>query len=150
MKLITCRTLFKKHKLHGNYQNVNSFLIVFNCFNHWIFTFSIPFRKPSFTETLKLLISPSSLKPFIILVAYFGLYQFSGVNTVTFYAVDVFNKSGTKWDANTCTIVMGVIRLIFTIVGCISMRHFGKRPLTFLSSKFIQLFYMRLPNFILI
>lgn len=63
------------------------------------------------------------------------MYQFSGVNTITFYAVDVFEASGTTWDKNTCAIVMGVIRLIFTIVGCICMRRCGRRPLTFISSK---------------
>lgn len=64
------------------------------------------------------------------------MYQFSGVNTITFYAVEVFKISGATWDSNTCTIVMGAIRLIFTIVGCIAMRRCGRRPLTFVSSKF--------------
>lgn len=64
------------------------------------------------------------------------MYQFSGVNTVTFYAVDIFKKSGTTWDSNTCTIFMGAVRVVFTIVACISMRRMGRRPLTFISSKF--------------
>jgi hypothetical protein len=41
-------------------------------------------------ETLRVLTSPAALKPFVILFAYFGIYQFSGVNPVTFYAVQVF------------------------------------------------------------
>lgn len=63
------------------------------------------------------------------------LYQFSGVNTITFYAVEVFQLSGATWDSNTLAIVMGGLRLIFTIVGCIAMRRCGRRPLTFVSSK---------------
>jgi hypothetical protein len=43
-----------------------------------------------FRETVRALISPAALKPFMILFAYFGIYQFSGVNPVTFYAVQVF------------------------------------------------------------
>jgi len=43
-----------------------------------------------FKETLRALTSPAALKPFIILFTYFGIYQFSGVNPVTFYAVQVF------------------------------------------------------------
>lgn len=99
----------------------------------WIFFFFL--RKTSFHETLEVILSPSALKPFIILVLYFMMYQFSGVNTITFYAVDVFRVSGTKWDSNTCTIFMGVVRLLFTIIGCIAMRRCGRRPLTFISSK---------------
>jgi len=43
-----------------------------------------------FKETLRALTSPAALKPFVILFTYFGIYQFSGVNPVTFYAVQVF------------------------------------------------------------
>lgn len=43
-----------------------------------------------FKETLRALTSPAAIKPFIILFTYFGIYQFSGVNPVTFYAVQVF------------------------------------------------------------
>jgi hypothetical protein len=43
-----------------------------------------------FKETVRALISPAALKPFIILFTYFGIYQFSGVNPVTFYAVQIF------------------------------------------------------------
>ena len=43
-----------------------------------------------FKPTLRALTSPSALKPFAILVTYFAIYQFSGVNSVTFYAVQVF------------------------------------------------------------
>lgn len=89
-------------------------------------------RKTTFRETLKAL--PSAIKPFTILVIYFLMYQFSGVNTITFYAVEVFKVAGTTWDPNFCAIFMGVVRLIFTIVGCIAMRRCGRRPLTFISS----------------
>ncbi|XP_055311484.1 facilitated trehalose transporter Tret1-like isoform X2 [Sitodiplosis mosellana] len=91
-------------------------------------------KKASFRETLKAVLSPAALKPFTILVIYFMMYQFSGVNTITFYAVQVFKVSGTTWDSNTCAIFMGVVRLLFTIVGCIAMRRCGRRPLTFISS----------------
>lgn len=75
------------------------------------------------------------MKPFGILVLYFMLYQFSGVNTITFYAVQIFQDTGTTLDKNTCTILMGVIRLIVTIGATIAMRKCGRRPLTFVSSK---------------
>jgi hypothetical protein len=43
-----------------------------------------------FKEVLSAVTSPATLKPFVILFTYFGIYQFSGVNPVTFYAVQVF------------------------------------------------------------
>lgn len=61
------------------------------------------------------------------------MYQFSGVNTITFYAVDIFQESTKSIDKYTCTILLGVVRLIFTILGCVALRRFGRRPLTFIS-----------------
>lgn len=61
------------------------------------------------------------------------MYQFSGVNTITFYAVKIFKDSGTKMDKNTCTIMLGAVRLLFTIIACIALRRCGRRPLTFIS-----------------
>uniref|UniRef100_A0A6B2EJE2 Putative sugar transporter n=1 Tax=Phlebotomus kandelakii TaxID=1109342 RepID=A0A6B2EJE2_9DIPT len=84
-------------------------------------------------ETLAAIMSPSALKPFGILFLYFMIYQFSGVNTITFYAVEIFQDSGTTMDKNMCTIVLGVVRLIFTIIACIALRKCGRRPLTFVS-----------------
>lgn len=61
------------------------------------------------------------------------MYQFSGVNTITFYAVEIFRDTGTTWDKNTCAIILGLVRLAFTIVGTIAMRNCGRRPLSFIS-----------------
>lgn len=65
---------------------------------------------------------------------YFMMYQFSGVNTITFYAVEIFRDSGTELDKNTCTIILGALRFFFTIVACISLRRCGRRPLSFIST----------------
>lgn len=46
-------------------------------------------KEPSKTDTLRAVLDPSALKPFIILALYFLIYQFSGVNPVTFYAVQI-------------------------------------------------------------
>lgn len=55
---------------------------------------------------------------------------------VTFYAVEIFEDSGTTMNKTTCTIMLGVVRLIFTIIACISMRKFGRRQLTFVSGNY--------------
>ncbi|XP_068630319.1 facilitated trehalose transporter Tret1-like [Battus philenor] len=91
-----------------------------------------PIKKPK--EILKALMSPSALKPFTILAVYFFIYQWCGVNTITFYAVEVFEASGASLDKYWLTISMGVLRVIFTVVGCILCRRCGRRPLTFVSA----------------
>jgi sugar porter (SP) family MFS transporter len=90
-------------------------------------------KKPTGKEMLDALLAPSCLKPFFILVVYFMLYQFSGVNTITFYAVEIFRDSGADLDKNTATIILGALRFFFTIVGCVALRKCGRRPLSFIS-----------------
>ncbi|XP_023702263.1 facilitated trehalose transporter Tret1-2 homolog isoform X1 [Cryptotermes secundus] len=88
----------------------------------------------SFKETLRALTSPAALKPFIILFTYFGIYQFSGVNPVTFYAVQVFQESGAEMNKYLATVILGIVRLLSTIAACISLRTCGRRPLTLISA----------------
>lgn len=82
---------------------------------------------------MQALMSPATLKPFAILVLYFMMYQFSGVNTITFYAVEIISQTGTTMDKYSLTILLGVFRLVFTIIACVAMRKVGRRPLTFIS-----------------
>lgn len=91
------------------------------------------YRISSPKEIIAALLEPACLKPFAILVTYFMMYQFSGVNTITFYAVSIFQETGSTMDKYTCTIMLGVVRLFFTVVGCVALRRFGRRPLTFIS-----------------
>ena len=86
-------------------------------------------------ETFLAMMQPGAYKPFLILLFYFVVYQFGGVNTITFYAVEIFAETGSTMDKNTCTIMIGVVRLIFTIIAIMSLRKFGRRTLTFVSSK---------------
>lgn len=91
-------------------------------------------HKPTWSETLHNLIQPSALKPFFILTLYFLIYQFSGVNPVTFYAVEIFQYSGATMDKNVATILLGIVRVVFTVVSCVLMHRYGRRSLTFVSS----------------
>jgi len=50
-------------------------------------------EKTSFKEKVRLICQPSAYKPFVIVSIYFLLSQFSGLNVVTFYAVDVIRVS---------------------------------------------------------
>lgn len=90
-------------------------------------------RDENVNDKLAALLSPATLKPFGILALYFFLYQSSGVNVITFYAVAIFQEAGSSFDKYTCTIILGVVRLVFTIVACIALRRVGRRPLSFIS-----------------
>lgn len=50
----------------------------------------------SFKEKLRQICKPSTYKPFLIVSLYFLLSQFSGLNVVTFYAVEVIRVSTVK------------------------------------------------------
>lgn len=51
-------------------------------------------ESPSFKDKLRIISQPSTYKPFVIVSLYLLLSEFSGLNVVTFYAVDVI-KVGT-------------------------------------------------------
>lgn len=61
-----------------------------------LITFSRANGSTSFKEKLRQICRPSAYKPFVIVSIYFLLSQFSGLNIVTFYAVDVIKVSRTK------------------------------------------------------
>lgn len=85
-------------------------------------------------EIIKAILQPNALKPFCVLFFYFLIYQWSGTNALTFYAVQIFNKSGVTINSYLITVVLGVVRLLSTIMACVLCRKCGRRPLTMISS----------------
>ncbi|XP_001604742.4 facilitated trehalose transporter Tret1 isoform X2 [Nasonia vitripennis] len=91
-------------------------------------------RLTGLREILKALVQPNALKPFALLFLYFLIYQWTGTNAVTFYAVDIIADSGIKLNKYLVAVLLGVVRLASTIAACIACRRFGRRPMTFISS----------------
>lgn len=89
--------------------------------------------KQSIRDMLRTLVKPYAIKPFILMFFYFLIYQFSGVNPITFYAVDIFQQSGTDINKYTATVILGSVRLVLTLVACVLMRKCGRRVLTVVS-----------------
>lgn len=79
-----------------------------------LITFSKESESTSFKEKLRLICQPSSYKPFIIVSIYFLLSQFSGLNVVTFYAVDVIRVSETSPFVLYIRFHIGVLRVYRT------------------------------------
>lgn len=87
-----------------------------------------------FKETMKAIFKRNAMKPFLLLVIYFLIYQWSGTNAVTFYAVEIFQDSGATMNKYLATVILGVVRLASTIAACILCRRCGRRSLTMVSS----------------
>ncbi|CAK9833643.1 Facilitated trehalose transporter Tret1 [Anthophora retusa] len=91
-------------------------------------------RLTGFRETVSALLKPNALKPFTLLFLYFLIYQWSGTNVITFYAVEIFQDSGATLNKYLAAVILGVVRLSSTIAACILCRKCGRRPLTMVSS----------------
>ena len=76
----------------------------------------------------------SFLKPFFIMTVFFFVMQFSGVNAVAFYTVTILNDMGSGLDAFLATNIIGLVRVVMSVVACIVARRFGRRPLSVTSS----------------
>lgn len=50
------------------------------------------------------------------------------------YMSDLFHKSGTDIDPNTCTIVMGIVQIIGTLSSMVLVDRFGRRVLILFST----------------
>ena len=77
---------------------------------------------------------PDVYKPLVLMLVLMFTQQFSGVATLTYYAVSIMENSGSSLDKYTATIIYGVIRLLGSSLGALMMRRFARRPLLILSS----------------
>lgn len=91
-------------------------------------------RKQSCTELWVEMRKASFFKPFFVMIVFFFVMQFSGVNTVAFYTVTILTDVGSGLDAFLATIIIGLVRVVMSFVACILARWFGRRPLSIISS----------------
>nr|XP_012218357.1 PREDICTED: facilitated trehalose transporter Tret1-2 homolog [Linepithema humile] len=76
---------------------------------------------------LKHLAKRSSLVPFAIMLTYFLFQQFSGIFVVIYNAVDIMAKSGVQVDPYLGAVLIGVARLIASLLTAGVSRKFGRR-----------------------
>lgn len=82
---------------------------------------------------------PDVFKPLILMTFLMFFQQFTGVSTISYYAVSIMDKSGSSLDKYTATIIYGFIRLLSTIMGALLLRRFARRPLLILTSLSVAL-----------
>lgn len=82
---------------------------------------------------LKELTRKRTMKPFILIMVYFAITQFSGMHGMRPYLVQIFQAYNLPIDASYATVVIGVLGLLANIV-CMSLIKFvGKRKLSLYS-----------------
>jgi SP family facilitated glucose transporter-like MFS transporter 8 len=60
--------------------------------------------------------------------------QFSGINAVIFYTNDIFKSAGSTLDESLCSIIVGVVQVIMTLVSSVLIDRAGRRILLIQSS----------------
>lgn len=76
---------------------------------------------------------PECWKPLLIMNAFFLFQQLSGVFVVIFYAVDMVVEAGVVVDPYLVAVLIGVARLLVTLVTSFLSNRVGRRPLAIVS-----------------
>ena len=57
------------------------------------------------------------IKPFGISTGIMFFQQFTGINAIIYNTVSIFQTAGSTIDSRYCTIIVGVVQLVFTIIS---------------------------------
>ncbi|CAB0014757.1 unnamed protein product [Nesidiocoris tenuis] len=90
-------------------------------------------KKMNLQGTLKALCRPESYKPLILMNIFFLFQQLTGIFVVIFYAVDVVREAGVTTDPFVVAVLIGVTRLLFTVLAAYVSKKFGRRPAALIS-----------------
>ncbi|KAF2882017.1 hypothetical protein ILUMI_24165 [Ignelater luminosus] len=85
-------------------------------------------------QRLKVFLQPVGYKPFLILSGLFIFQQFAGVYVVLFYGVTFFQEVGTDVNPYFASTLLGLMRLIMSLVNAWMMKRYNRRSLYFVSS----------------
>lgn len=90
--------------------------------------------KLSLKEKLMNLKSPELMKPLGIMIIFFVTCQFSGVNAVAFYSIDIVEKAvGKGLDRYASMLIIDAVRVVMSVIACVVCKRYGRRPLCFIS-----------------
>ncbi|XP_047509148.1 facilitated trehalose transporter Tret1-like [Pieris napi] len=90
--------------------------------------------EPKSLFTREVFFSSPVIKPLIIVFALLFFQQFSGIDAVIFFTVEIFQKSGSKLDPMMATITVGAVQLFSNGISTILVDRAGRRPLLLLSA----------------
>lgn len=85
-------------------------------------------------EKLVSLKNPELIKPLVIMILFFCTCQFSGVNAVAFYSIEIVEKAvGKGIDHYLAMLIIDSLRVVMSVVACVICKQYGRRPLCFIS-----------------
>ncbi|XP_018576518.1 facilitated trehalose transporter Tret1-2 homolog [Anoplophora glabripennis] len=91
--------------------------------------------RKSIMDYVKNLQQREFLKPLSITVVLFFTLQWTGINAMTFYNIEIVKLTlGDSLDVYTSMIIMDIIRLATSVLACYLMKVIGRRPHILLSS----------------
>ena len=94
-----------------------------------------------------ILFSSQYRKPLALSILLMIMQQFSGIKVISSYIVQIFHNAGSEFDANICSIVVGVIQVTGTSVAVLVVDRVGRRKLLILSEFFIAVSFCMLGTF---
>nr|WEY18729.1 trehalose transporter 1 [Bactericera cockerelli] len=74
------------------------------------------------------------MRPLLISIGLMFFQQMSGINAVIFYTVKIFKDAGSTIDENYCTIIVGVVNLLSTLIATAFIDRLGRKILLYISS----------------
>ena len=85
------------------------------------------------------LLKGSVLKPLLISMALMLLQQFSGINSIIYFTVFIFQASGSTMDTNLSTVIVGIVQLLATVGSMFLVDRAGRRLLLLFSGFFMSI-----------
>lgn len=76
---------------------------------------------------------PELYKPFLIMVSFFAIQQFSGIFTIFVYAAQFSLEAGVAMDAFLSAVIIGTVRTVTTVLIAFASDKYGRKPLVLIS-----------------
>jgi MFS family permease len=86
-------------------------------------------EKPSFLDSWMEFTKPELYKPFIIMLSFFAIQQFSGIFVIFVYAAQFSIEAGVVMDEFLAAVIIGVVRCVATVLVAFASDKFGKKTL---------------------
>lgn len=77
---------------------------------------------------LAILLRPTCLKPFVLVLIYFFFQQFAGTFVIVFYAVNIVVDAGVTLDPYVAIVMVALTRFLTAILVSFLSRTYGRRP----------------------
>ncbi|KAK7083003.1 hypothetical protein SK128_005782 [Halocaridina rubra] len=91
-------------------------------------------RNGSIMKQIRALKDPGNYRPVILVTSIFILRELGGAMVIFMYAVYFFENAGVTLDPFTCSVLVGVCRLVFTFISACTIDKVGRRPLLIFSA----------------